>query len=78
MTDTVFINGEWREGEGASFQSINPATGEACFEGKAATRAEVAEAVGAARTAFPKWAMTPLEQRIENSRALSRHHQARR
>ncbi|MBI1366463.1 MAG: succinylglutamate-semialdehyde dehydrogenase [Alphaproteobacteria bacterium] len=65
MTDTVFIDGKWREGAGEIFQSINPATGGVCFEGNAATRADVAEAVSAARAAFPKWAMTPLKQRIE-------------
>ncbi|HXI86577.1 MAG TPA: succinylglutamate-semialdehyde dehydrogenase, partial [Parvularculaceae bacterium] len=65
MTDTVFINGAWREGEGAAFRSINPATGGVCFEGKAAARSDVAEAVSAARAAFPGWALTPFEKRIE-------------
>lgn len=64
MTKTVFIDGEWREGAGASFQSFDPSTGGPVFEGKAATRSDVAEAVGAARKAFPGWALKPLEERI--------------
>lgn len=65
MTDTLFINGEWRNGAGAPMQSFDPATGEVVFEGPAATREDVADAVSAARAAFPKWATTPLEKRIE-------------
>ncbi|MEX0643726.1 MAG: succinylglutamate-semialdehyde dehydrogenase [Parvularculaceae bacterium] len=64
MTHTVFINGAWREGSGKAFTSINPSTGAVAYEGKAATREDVAEAVGAARDAFAKWALTPLEERI--------------
>ncbi len=64
MTQTLFINGDWREGSGAKITSIDPSTGKTVFEGKAATRAEVADAVGAARAAFPNWALTPLEERV--------------
>ncbi|HRX41040.1 MAG TPA: aldehyde dehydrogenase family protein, partial [Parvularculaceae bacterium] len=65
MTDTVFINGVWRKGRGATFTSVDPSTGAVIFQGDAATKDDVAEAVSAARAAFPGWAMTPLEKRIE-------------
>jgi succinylglutamic semialdehyde dehydrogenase len=65
MTHTVFINGEWREGAGAGIVSIDPSTGKPVYEGKGATREDVAEAVGAARAAFEGWALTPLDGRIE-------------
>lgn len=64
MTDALFINGAWREGRGAKFASLDPSTGKPVFEGKAATRDDVGEAVAAARAAFPGWALTPLEARI--------------
>ena len=60
----IFINGEWREGRGAAIESFDPSTGEKVFETGSATRDDVAAAIGAARAAFPKWAMTPIEQRI--------------
>ena len=64
MTQTLFINGAWREGSGAKLVSIDPSTGKPVFEGKAATREDVADAVSAARGAFAKWALAPLEERI--------------
>ena len=76
MTQTVFINGEWREGRGAKFQSFDPSTGEVVYEGAAATRDDVSEAVSAAREAFPAWATTPLAERIaimERYRDIIRH-----
>lgn len=65
MSETVFINGRWREGQGAALRSINPATGAVAFEGRAANAADVGEAVGAARGAFPKWALTPFAERVK-------------
>lgn len=64
MSDKILINGEWREGAGAGFTSFDPATGETVWAGAAATKAEVQEAVRAARGAFEKWALTPLAERI--------------
>lgn len=64
MTDTVFIDGRWRAGAGAPMKSFDPATGEQIFEGAGASREDVAEAVGAAKTAFEGWALTPLEERV--------------
>lgn len=65
MTDTILINGAWRAGRGPVFSSTDPSTGARIFEGRAATRDDVGEAVGAARAAFPAWAMTPLAERIK-------------
>src|SRR5690606_23356036 len=64
LTETVFIDGAWREGRGERFQSLDPSTGAVLFEGRAATREDVAEAVSSARAAFPSWAMTPIDERI--------------
>ncbi len=63
--DKLFINGAWRGGNGGAVKSFDPSTGEQIFEAAAATRDDVQEAVNAARAAFPGWALTPLDQRIE-------------
>ena len=47
-----------------TFRSIDPATGEAVWEGAAAGETEVRGAVGRAQRAFPAWAATPLDERI--------------
>jgi succinylglutamic semialdehyde dehydrogenase len=65
----LHIDGAWRGGRGAVFSSIDPATNEAVWTGKAATADDVAEAVRAARRAFPAWAMRPLAERIDMVRA---------
>jgi succinylglutamic semialdehyde dehydrogenase len=64
MNGALFINGAWREGRGATFTSTDPSTGARLFEDRAASGEDVAEAVGAARAAFPAWALAPLEERI--------------
>jgi aldehyde dehydrogenase (NAD+) len=49
----LWIGGEWREaGSGATFDTINPATGEVLTQVAEASAAEVDEAVEAARKAF--------------------------
>lgn len=45
--------------------STNPMTDEVLWEGKAATDADIDEAVAKAREAFPEWAALPLEKREE-------------
>ncbi|NNE40434.1 MAG: succinylglutamate-semialdehyde dehydrogenase [Marinicaulis sp.] len=73
MTNKILINGEWRDGAGAEFKSFDPSTGEVIWSGAAATKADVHDAVSAARAAFKSWALTPLETRIaivENYRDL--------
>lgn len=62
---SLFIAGRWRRGEGEPFASLDPATGETVWEGAAATHAEVAAAVGAARAAWPDWADRRHAERVE-------------
>lgn len=64
-----FIQGEWREGAGENFQSINPADNAVIWEGRAATPTEVDEAFAAARAAFPAWGRRSIEERIAIVRA---------
>ncbi len=60
-----FINGQWLEGQGEVFTSIDPSTQNIIWEKKAADKSDVAKAVGAAREAFQAWALTPLDERID-------------
>ena len=64
MTNKILINGKWRDGAGAEFSSFDPSTGETIWTGAAATKADVNDAVNAARGAFEKWALTPVAERI--------------
>jgi len=56
------INGEWVE-SAETFENINPATGEVIGEVAAASRAQVDDAVRAAKAAFPAWSRMPTKQR---------------
>jgi succinylglutamic semialdehyde dehydrogenase len=60
----VFIDGKWRSGRGPELVSTDPATGEVVWREAAASEADVALAVEAARRAFPAWADRPREERI--------------
>lgn len=64
MTGESFIDGEWVEGDGEAFEAIDPATTEVTWSGHAASRAQVADAIDAARDAFTGWRRTPLEDRV--------------
>ncbi len=46
------IGGNWVEGSGAAFQSLDPATGEVLWQGAASTAEDVEAALAAARAAF--------------------------
>lgn len=59
-----FIQGRWLAGEGEPLFSCDPATGQRVWEGRAATVAEVDQAVIAAHEALERWSDTPLEERI--------------
>src|SRR5690348_11611337 len=48
----LLINGEWREGSGKSFDTINPATGEVLTQVASASKDDVDAAIKAARNAF--------------------------
>ena len=66
MDGRLFIGGAWREGAGAPFQSIDPATNEVVWNGRSADASgRATRAVDAARAAFADWAERPLEARID-------------
>ena len=65
MVGEILIDGAWRRGAGAEFESIDPSTGEAVWRGAGASSADVSDAVAAAHRAFESWAITPLKNRIE-------------
>ncbi len=60
----MHVNGQWNQANGEIFRSLDPATGETVWEGAAATPADIATAVAAARKAMPAWRAAPLEDRI--------------
>jgi len=60
----LFINGQWRSGAGPELVSTDPATGQAVWREASASEAEVAQAVQAARRAFPDWSDRPREERV--------------
>ena len=62
---THLIGGEWQPGTGGVFQSTDPAFGDVVWEGAAASKAQVDRAYAAAREAFPEWAGTTLDKRID-------------
>ena len=64
-----WINGREVESR-ETFTNYNPATGEAIGEVASGTGEEVAQAVAAAKEAFPKWANTPTKQRAKLMRKL--------
>jgi len=61
-----------------SFRSINPATGETVWEGRAATAGQIDRAVQTARDAFPAWADRPISERANFLHSfgeqLKKHH----
>jgi len=63
-TTSHFINGNWIEGNGPAFEKLNPSDNAEIWSGHAGTEEDVSLAVSAARTAFPTWAATNIEQRI--------------
>jgi len=60
----LYIDGRWRSGRGPELVSTDPATGEAVWREATAGPGDVAEAVEAARRAFPAWADRPREERV--------------
>ena len=58
----LLINGRLVEGAG-TLDVINPATGRTLTTAPRADRAQLDEAVAAAKAAFPTWSATPLRQR---------------
>lgn len=60
-----YINGLWTNEGTHSFTSLNPATQQVLWEGKAAGDKEVVAAVVAARAAFPSWSQTRYVDRLK-------------
>lgn len=61
---TQLINGQWHEGDGKEFVSINPANNETVWAGKSADAKQVNAAVESARNAFLAWADLSYEERL--------------
>lgn len=72
MRTELFIGGAWRAGAGERFASHDPATGDKVWEGRAADLDDVAEAMAAARLAFPSWSRRPREERVAVVRAFAK------
>ncbi len=65
MANTVqLINGEWVEGQGATFSSLNPAKNETIWQGESATAEQVDAAIKAARQAFKSWSELSFDERL--------------
>lgn len=65
MTHPIqFINGQWLEGQGEEFTSLNPAKNEVIWQGNSASAEQVDAAVSSARQAFELWSQKSLEERI--------------
>ncbi|MFF4952723.1 aldehyde dehydrogenase family protein [Streptomyces chattanoogensis] len=61
--ERLFIGGEWVAPGGGHYDVVNPATEEVVGRAPEASRAQVEEAVAAARDAFEGWSRTAPEQR---------------
>lgn len=74
----LFVNGEFVDGHGASFTSINPATEEPLAEVAAADASDVDAAVRAARTAYTRvWSRMPGSERAKYVYRIARIMQER-
>ena len=69
---SLWINGEWRPGDGPRFSKQDPVNLKVVWQGEAADAGQVAEAVAAARQAFPAWARLPFADRRSSSKNLPR------
>ena len=61
----AFIGGAWVTSESDEIEVIEPATGELLGSVRAATPAQIDDAVAAARQAFESWRRTPVIERVE-------------
>ncbi len=59
-----FIDGEWIESQGESFDSICPASGKVIWSGVHAEPDDCEQAVAAARTAFANWSRKSFDERF--------------
>jgi acyl-CoA reductase-like NAD-dependent aldehyde dehydrogenase len=61
----LFLGGEWVQPSSGAYPIVNPATEQPVAEAPEAGVDQVADAVTAARTAFPAWARRPAAERAE-------------
>ncbi|ODC02817.1 succinylglutamate-semialdehyde dehydrogenase [Terasakiispira papahanaumokuakeensis] len=64
MQQQLFIDNQWIQGQGLTFQSLDPSDNSVVWEGASAHPDQVAQAIKAAREAFPAWANALLEERL--------------
>ena len=64
MADGAYIDGRWQAGKGERREARSPATGELHWKGSVASPDQVADAVAAARRAFPAWSLCPAAERV--------------
>jgi succinylglutamic semialdehyde dehydrogenase len=74
---SLYIDGQWTQGLGPTFTSLNPVGQAIVWQGAAANSEQVDQAVQAARKAFPIWASQPLEARIAVLEAFAARLKAR-
>ncbi|TJZ73566.1 succinylglutamate-semialdehyde dehydrogenase [Chitiniphilus eburneus] len=67
----LWIDGEWRLGRGAAWQSVNPVTQQMVWQGQAASPADIDQAVAAARHAFAGWRELDVAERIAVCRCFA-------
>ena len=60
-----FINGQWTQGQGNAFNSVNPANNDVIWQASSATAEQVDSAVNSAREAFYSWADKSFNERLE-------------
>ncbi len=67
-----YINGELKEPKNGKFmENMNPATGKAYSLVPDSNEADVLEAIAAAKTAFPAWSQTTVEDRVRFMRQIA-------
>lgn len=77
MHTELYIDGAWRKGGGESFSSHDPVSGDIVWIGRAGDVEDVAEAMAAARLAFPGWSRRPLAERVAIVRAFGKEIESR-
>jgi succinylglutamic semialdehyde dehydrogenase len=60
-----YVGGEWIDGSGQPFRSLDPYGEELLFDGRSATLTDVNTAVHGARRAFDDWSRSSLDYRLE-------------
>ncbi len=63
LTGELYIDGLWLQGHGAPFESLQPVTGDAVWDGNEANIEDVDAAIREARRVFPDWRRKPFAER---------------